>query len=209
MNPRTVFFLSLIFGVAAIAITFSIYFFGGGFEHEFSQRTEDWGSFGSYLSGVLGSLFGFASFILLLVTVLQQEKQIEKVHEDGLKQNHINYMNEIHGDIRYLLQRRIKCKDGNELEFGEFCIGSAQSEPKDKEIFRALIPQLLKYVAEYSNALHLYRGNFDRYFQYKAHEGRIRLLAEFIKKHEAYLTNMEPVTLGIIFHNLDGESLDA
>lgn len=204
MNPRIFLVLSFIFGVAACAAILATYFYGGNFGSGFSSNNEDWGAFGSYLGGVLGSLFGFFSFMLLLATVLQQEQQLERMFEEGLKQNHLNYMSAINEDIRYLLERKINCTNDVVLEFGDFFLGSASEKPIDAKVFGVLISKLLKYLAEYSNALHLYRDNFDSYFQYRAHKERAIALAEFIKSHEGMLSNMEPVTLGVIFHTIEG-----
>jgi uncharacterized membrane protein len=206
MNHRFILLVSLIFGFLAFGIIFCIYVYGGGFKYGLSGNNADWGAFGNYFGGLLGSIFGFFSFVLLFVTVLQQEKQLEKVFDESLKQNHLKYMEVTNEDIRYLLQRKLSCKNGTYIEFGDLVLGSESNEVSDQKIFKVLLSRLLKYVAEYSNALHLYRDNFDQYFQFRAHNERVMALTDFIKSHETDLEEMEQVTLGLIFKTLSDEN---
>ena len=202
MKTKLVLFVSFLFGLFAFSTITYIYFHGGGFSGSFSNKNEDWGAFGSYFGGVLGAIFGFFSFILLIATLLQQEKQLGELYDENSKQNHINYMEAINEDIRYLLQRQVRCRDGISVEFGDFVMGSSVDEPNDKRTYKILILKLLKYTAEYANALHLYRDNFDSYFQYRAHRVRVLLFAEFMKLNSSMLEGMEQVTLSVIFLNI-------
>lgn len=209
MKIRIILKISIIFGIAACASVLAAYYYGGDFRGSFSQKNEDWGAFGSYVGGVLGAVFGFFSFILLVVTVLQQEhhleQQMERQFEADLKQNHLNYMETINDDIRYLLARKIKAEQGGSLEFGDYVLGSAVSTPENKDVFYKLLSNLLRQVAEYSVALNLYRDNFDGYFQYRGHKERVQRLADFIKLNEHLLKGMEPATLAFIYLHLNGE----
>lgn len=204
MNPKILLTVSLLFGLAAILIVVLFYVYGGGFSGPLSTNSTDWGVFGDYFGGVLGAVFGFVSFILLLATVLLQEQQIERMYDESLKQNHVNYMNEIYSDIKYLFARKLKTKN-EEIEFGDLVVGSSDSEPLDNEAFSNILDKLHQNLSEYSLALRLYKDNFDEYFQYRAHKRRVTMLANFLKKHEYRLGSMADPSLGIIFQNLEAD----
>jgi len=68
----------LIFAIILSAITIGMYVYNFTFPSKFalSNNLEDWSFFGSYIGGVLGSLFAFLAFLGVLVTVHLQRRQI-------------------------------------------------------------------------------------------------------------------------------------
>lgn len=203
MSSRLVLVAGMIFGFLAICGVGLFYVYGGGFSWSPAEESTEWGIFGDYFGGVLGAIFGFSSFVLLLVTVLLQQDQLNKLHEDSLKQNHISYMNEIYSDITYLFTRKIDVH--SDIEFGDVVVGGASlpERPSEGDRFQELLSNLLKYLSEYSSALSLYEDNFDSFFQYRAHRNRVVMLANFVRSHELKLRGMEGPSLGLIFHMLE------
>ncbi|MDX1915972.1 MAG: hypothetical protein SFU55_10345 [Methylophilus sp.] len=74
---KTTLFLVSILALFAIGIYFSVF----GPLSNFSLATKDsaWSNFGSYLGGVLGSVFSFCAFVGVLITVYLQAKQLENI----------------------------------------------------------------------------------------------------------------------------------
>jgi uncharacterized membrane protein len=70
---RTYLYVALVVGVGGWLLLIGLYFyrFPGGL----SARPEDWGVFGDYLGGVLGPILGFASFIVVLVSLYENRVQ--------------------------------------------------------------------------------------------------------------------------------------
>ena len=69
--------MALGFVVALSLIVILVYFYKfGGFKSGFSESNSDWGIFGDYLSGALGSLLSFAAFVGVLWTINIQAKQL-------------------------------------------------------------------------------------------------------------------------------------
>lgn len=69
--------MALGFVVALSLIVIFVYFYKfGGFKSSFSESNSDWGVFGDYLSGALGSLLSFAAFVGVLWTINIQGKQL-------------------------------------------------------------------------------------------------------------------------------------
>lgn len=146
---------------------------------------------------------GFGSVVLLVTTILQQEIQLQKLHEDNLKQSHLRYLDSLHQDIQHLMARRLLASTNNELEFGDFVL-SPLHKPTNTRIFNAYVVRLLELLAHYAEALALYRDNIDSYFEFKAHRSRVKYYFEFLGMHTNVLTASEQITLGFIRHHLEG-----
>ena len=74
----------LIISILVMILSFTLYFlkFNGGF----SNNQNDWGSFGSYIGGLVGSSFSFINIILLTITLkMQIESNTENRREKNIK----------------------------------------------------------------------------------------------------------------------------
>ena len=80
--------LLLIFAILLSAVTIGMYVYKFTIPSNFSlsSNLEDWSFFGSYVGGVLGSLFAFLAFLGVLVTVYLQRRQISHIEN----QSHID-----------------------------------------------------------------------------------------------------------------------
>ncbi|CND81117.1 hypothetical protein [Yersinia intermedia] len=69
MNKKHIVIIFVFLCVAVIPLLayFSI------FSHGFSKNAQDWGAFGSYLSGIYSSIFGLLSVIILVVTLREMQ----------------------------------------------------------------------------------------------------------------------------------------
>lgn len=74
----------------------------------FSDQQGVWGQFGDYLGGILNPVFGFAGFLILVVTLLQQREQINDQQEMSAQQTFettffqlLHRFSEVVGDLRY------------------------------------------------------------------------------------------------------------
>jgi hypothetical protein len=54
------------------------------YKNPISKSSENWGQFGDYMGGVINPIFGFISVILLIYTILQQQKALS-LQEEELK----------------------------------------------------------------------------------------------------------------------------
>lgn len=63
---------------ASIAILIYVFHFGG---RSLSDDPEDWAVFGDFIGGTLNPIFAFFSFVLLLLTLSMQRKQLDKTEE--------------------------------------------------------------------------------------------------------------------------------
>src|SRR5688572_25251711 len=58
------------------------------FDGGFSQKQDHWGQFGDFVGGLLNPVFAFAGFVVLLVTLREQRKQIESQRQELEKEKH-------------------------------------------------------------------------------------------------------------------------
>jgi hypothetical protein len=182
----------LVGGIAAATLTigtFLLYVFGGHFTGGLSDKASDWGLFGDYFGGVLGTLFGGVSFVMLMGTLLLQEDQISTLAKQSLQQNHLNSMNIIYADIQYLLSRKLWIAR-KEVEFGQVVVGDVGGQPTDPHAFRGMVFRLLEHVFEYTAAVRSYKANLDdeHIIQYKTHRNRVRRWTKFIAQHSTKFT---------------------
>ncbi|MCJ8321798.1 MAG: putative phage abortive infection protein [Colwellia sp.] len=71
---------SPIFWVAIFTLSFGTLIYGLYFQNfsgEFSNNQSDWGSFGSFVGGTIGSVFASLSFLALIYTVYIQNKELK------------------------------------------------------------------------------------------------------------------------------------
>ena len=107
--------LLTVFGIL-ILVPYTFYFWN--FNTGLSYFPEDWGNFGSYIGGVLGPLFAFATVIVILRTDRSQrrllEKQIEN-QEREKKRNEIEKgISEVLKYIKYFFEKPISKADALE-----------------------------------------------------------------------------------------------
>lgn len=85
MTLRRLFYwlLGLAAGTAWFLLGVYIYKFGNLVDPTLSGNRSDWGTFGDFIGGTLGTYFGFLAFIGVLFTVLLQDKQLKHVRSQS------------------------------------------------------------------------------------------------------------------------------
>jgi uncharacterized membrane protein len=71
-SPKIKLFLSI--AITAIIATFGMYFFN--FHGPISSSQGDWGTFGDFVGGILNPIFGFLSFVAVLITIILQNSEM-------------------------------------------------------------------------------------------------------------------------------------
>ena len=87
ISSSTAIFVAIIATIASTAAVLWVY--ASTFGIEFSRSPSDWGIFGDYVGGTLGTLFSFAAFVGVLITIRIQDKQLrhqeQQSHRDELQ----------------------------------------------------------------------------------------------------------------------------
>ncbi|NDY56207.1 hypothetical protein G3N56_05530 [Desulfovibrio sulfodismutans] len=116
MKTKHFWFISLAMG---IYIFLAIYFYRLFVGTEFSMKSSTWGEFGSYISGVIGSVIALASFLLLLVNIRLYNDEIMSVKETlkisqmkDKRDELVMYIHMLERDIMFLLDEDISLPSG-------------------------------------------------------------------------------------------------
>ena len=205
MKSWTLLVAAIVVGIVAVLAPLGFYWLGGGFTGPFSSIASDWGDFGSYFGGVLAPIMSFGSIVLLVVTLVQQETRAAK---NTIRQDLLRYLEALYEDIRFLMQRKLRDHRNEFVDFGDYVFGVAAHPPMHDDLFRAMVRTLLVFVAEYSEAVALYRANIHAHFDLKAHRLRLKHLLEFLEENRDLLEGTEGVTLGFIRLHFEGRSGD-
>ena len=150
--------VALLVGVVCWVLLVGLYFhrFPGGL----SERPEDWGVFGEYVGGVLGSIFAFASFIAVLVALYENRAQAaEERRARGIETmmtaftRIIERVSTIVQDLRYERTRV--------TPVGLVSASATVDEVRGRDAFRAIFQQALK--APHLHDASTREPNVDRY----------------------------------------------
>jgi len=190
--------------LAAMAGAIWAYVQIGGFSSTFSRDNQDWGAFGSYLDGMSGAIVGLASVLILSITLLQQQSQMNRQSKNELKQDILKLIDKAEGKIDALLQHEVVSSESGSavlLDMVEgLCPATVSNDPSNSRI----VFRLLRLSGEYVESLMLYRANIDPWFVYRFHRVRIEEIYRFLEKNKALLEQWDrQVNLGMLRHLID------
>ena len=165
----------VIFTLSFGAVVFGLYFHN--FSGEFSKNPSDWGSFGSFVGGTIGSVFASLSFLALIYTVYIQRKELKlaiialdksaKANQEQVANNkiqkfestfyslldlHNNALKDLmssKSDYKNILDRDEEAYISSPLEFLILKQKLILKDETLSQYFRILY-QLLKFVAKYN-----------------------------------------------------------
>ncbi|UAL41583.1 hypothetical protein K8B83_11730 [Shewanella inventionis] len=114
--------LSIIIVVGVLVIASALYYFS--FSGELSQKSDDWGAFGSYLSGTAGVIIALFAVIWLIYSVSIQKDELEQLKgelkKSGVEQviqtkiSALTALINSYGTAASVSQQKLNaCNDGN------------------------------------------------------------------------------------------------
>lgn len=112
-----------IFGIVVVLglyIFFAIFIYRHFVGDYFSIKSSTWGEFGSYISGVIGSVIALASFLLLLVNIRLYNDEIDNIKETlniaqmkDKRDELVMYIQMLERDVIILLEEEISLPAGH------------------------------------------------------------------------------------------------
>lgn len=146
--------------VISLYITLPLIIYMFNFNHSLSNSNQDWGAFGSYLSGVYGSGFGLISLIVLLATLKEMQKTNRQDREHFTIQFKNSEADKRLNDVIMLSEMINKLLENNNT------IGNKKSLPYD--LASALEPKCTKFMVTeehelYEAAIDLMRDQRTRF----------------------------------------------
>jgi len=94
----------LIAAVLAALLVHGAYLYEFG-SLQLSANSEEWGNFGDYVGGTLGTYFSFFAFIGVVVTLMLQQRQLEQVQRQAKLDEIQRYLAYASGKVDALLQQ--------------------------------------------------------------------------------------------------------
>ena len=134
------------------------------YKNPISKSSENWGQFGDYMGGVINPIFGFISVILLIYTILQQQKALS-LQEEELKAT------------REELARSAKAQEASEKALNE------QAEIFKQQQFEATFFSLFNQLIQINNNLlkkenNIYDFLFESHKNHKYHHSHFFILID-------------------------------
>jgi hypothetical protein len=103
--------LKKFYWAAIVAATLMIAAYIANFAFEtlrFSGDPDDWGVFGDYIGGTLGTFFGFAAFVGVLVTIAIQRQQLEHARKQAYLDELQRFLSDTAARIDVMLNREVE-----------------------------------------------------------------------------------------------------
>ncbi|BEM79497.1 hypothetical protein SME38J_36000 [Serratia marcescens] len=148
----------ILLGISIISIPIGVYLwkFHGGL----SRNSQDWGSFGSYLSGIYSSAFSFLSAMILIATLIEMRKANKQERDNFLTQLANSQSDKTNNDVIMLSGMINKLIDENQT------IGNRRTLPND--LASQMAPKCRKYqvtedIELYEAAIDLMREQRERF----------------------------------------------
>lgn len=197
-----------VIGICILAAVFLSYFLVGEFTLDPSTSSIDWGSFGNYFGGVAGPLLTFINVLLIVYTLHQQRFQLESMSEEKTKYDMLRYLDKLDDQISHLLTRQVHVGNNRYVEIGDMVYGIEIPAEVHEPSFKAAMDKLLKFTANYCEAIALYRANINGYFIFRAHHQKAEELVKYLDSNIKYLYQMASPTLGFCKMHLEGKDCE-
>lgn len=151
--------LWILFAYVIIVVAIYVYNFGFGL----SDKHEEWRSFATYLSGLVGPLFSFVAFAAVLYTIAQNERnnKIQSARNNIIKQ--IEFHNNILNGLSISIGKS-NVKKGREVFEYLFDKGLRTSYEEAVSIIKTK-NELLRIETAFINLFEQQGGNFGYYFR--------------------------------------------
>lgn len=160
--------------------------------------------FGTYFGGVEGPLLSLLTIAGLLVTLLLQNHQLALAQEDRLLARHVRMLDETWRDIKKIEGTALRRRDGRPCTLGAVFDGTIADDDVEQSGLRIASRAYLKRLGTYAKGVHLFRDNFDSYWDYEVLVARGKDALGRLQPLKDHLDNMGEQSLALIAHELEG-----
>ena len=194
-------------GLVIVAGTIGTYLWLGGFAHAFSHQTTDWANFGSYVGGVAGPLLSFLALIAVVWTLRLQYELLGRDRERQLADQHVRWLDALYRDMQEVLHAPLAMKEAQSSATTLRAVLDKETESTAIELalFKGRLTQLMELLAQYSEAVALYRDNITAFFDLRIFADRGARLLDRIKPFHTTLGNTSPITIEFCDMHLRGD----
>lgn len=197
----------LVFGLVAVVILVvpaSVYFLLGGFTLFPPTTPEAWSNFGSYLGGVAGPGLSFLALLAVVDALRMQRAQLEVEQTRQLSEQHIRWLDLLYIDIREALNASVPSTTGTQASVRSVLDCEVDAAKLDQAALRDRLADLMLLLAQYCQAVALYRDNISEFFDVKIFADRGARILDKLKPLYQLLGGASPVTIEFCDMHLRG-----
>lgn len=191
--------LYLIAGVVVLLGTVTWYLNNGG---AVPGDLNEWAAFGTYVGGIAGPLLSFLALVAVAHTVALQQTALTLEFDRQSADQQRRWLDELYKDIKEALDARI----GPDILLRDVLDREVAASTVDQQRLTLRLDNLMKLIADYCQAVALYRDNVSEFFDLQIYADRGARVLDSIKPFFDYLGNMSPITIELCDMNLRGDS---
>lgn len=186
-------------GIAVLAGTIATYIgFGGAIPH----RPTEWANFGIYLGGVAGPLLSFLALTAVARTMHLQRAALELDRSQRMADQHLRWLDALYKDMAEALDARLS------RQFSLRAVMEGDIEPSgvDPTRLAVCLDDLMRLLAQYCQAVALYRDNISEFYDLQIYADRGGRLLDAIKPFRGYMSGKFRPTIEFCDMHLRGET---
>jgi hypothetical protein len=186
-------------GMAVLVGTIALYFGHGAVV---PRSPEEWASFGTYVGGIDGPLLSFLALIAVVRTLHVQRAMLEVEQARQLADKHVRWLDALYKDIVEALDGRVS----KDISLREILDGDVEASQVERKRFTSRLENLMQLVAQYCQAVALYRDNISEFYDLRIYVDRGGRLLDAIKPFHSYLGSRFLPTFEFCDMHLRGET---
>lgn len=186
-------------GLIVLVGTIALYFGQGGVV---PTSSDDWAKFGTYVGGIDGPLLSFLALIAVVRTLHVQRAMLEVEQARQLADKHVRWLDALYKDIVEALDGRVS----QDISLREILDGDVEASRVERKRFTARLENLMQLVAQYCQAVALYRDNISEFYDLRIYVDRGGRLLDAIKPFHDHLGSRFLPTFEFCDMHLRGET---
>jgi hypothetical protein len=186
-------------GVLVLVGTIAIYFDFGGI---IPRTLSEWANFGSYVGGIAGPLLSFVAIIAVARTMHLQRATLELDQAQRLADQHLRWLDALYKDI--VEARNAPVSPGATLRM--VLEGDVEADGLVRKRLTPRIDNLVQLLAQYCQAVALYRDNISEFYDLRIYADRGGRLLDEIKPLHGYMSSMFIPTIEFCDMHIRGET---
>lgn len=168
-------------GITVLAGTIAAYVgFGGAIPH----TLREWATFGIYLGGVTGPLLSFLALTAVARMMHLQREALELDRSQRTADQHLRLLDALYEDVAEAFDARLS------PQFALRAVVGGDTDPSGIDPIRLAdcLDNLMRLLAQYCQAIVLYRENISEFYDLRIHADRGSRLLDAIKPFQSYMS---------------------
>lgn len=186
-------------GIVVLVATIAVYLGQGG---TVPDDLEGWAHLGTYVGGIAGPLLSFVALIAVARTMHLQRATLELDHAQRLTDQHLRWLDALYRDILEAMEARVS----SEVSLRAVLEADVEATTVERMRLTARLENLMQLVAQYCQAVALYRDNISEFYDLRIYAERGGRLLDAIKPFQSYLSGKYDPTIEFCDMHIRGET---